>query len=199
MDGATSLTFNGQGNNTIIVNKSASSSSANFPIQLNLGGGTNTLTLNANGQPMQTLPNVVIFTDPLTVTYSNVQTLQINNASTVNAIAGPDTTDRASALNGLTGNARFVQALYLDDLGRVGDLSNVQDAGYWLNGLNTRRHDATSVASGILQSFEGRDYLVKSWYQSFLGRSAGGGEEVYFVNLAATRSDGRAGTEPTVQ
>ncbi len=81
----------------------------------------------------------------------------------------------------LTPNQRFVEALYLDDLGRVGDLNNPRDAGYWVNQLTSGTLTTAQVAAEVAQSFEAEDYLVKGWYQTYLGRQAGNGEELGWV------------------
>jgi hypothetical protein len=39
------------------------------------------------------------------------------------------------------------------------------------------------IATGIEHSFEGQDDLVRSWYLTYLGRSAATGEETGWVNL----------------
>jgi hypothetical protein len=48
------------------------------------------------------------------------------------------------------------------------------------------------VVAGIEGSFEARDHLVKSWYLSYLGRAAIGGEELPFVNLLGVGSEEQA-------
>ena len=40
-----------------------------------------------------------------------------------------------------------------------------------------------AIATGIETSLEGRDHLVKGWYETFLGRAAVGGEELGWVGL----------------
>jgi hypothetical protein len=45
------------------------------------------------------------------------------------------------------------------------------------------------VATDMAHSFEARDHLVKSWYITYLGRSARGGEEVGLVNLLLTETN----------
>ena len=131
---------------------------------------------------MRTVPGAVTAGDPQTVTYTNVTTTNIDNAASVDAIAGPDTADRA-ALDGLSANARFVEALYLDELGRVGDTTNALDAGNWVNALNSGALTQAAVAAGVEHSLEAQDYLVRSWYVTFLGRAAQDGEEQGWVNL----------------
>jgi hypothetical protein len=41
------------------------------------------------------------------------------------------------------------------------------------------------VARGVTASFEAQDHLVNTWYLTYLGRSAQGGEEQYWVNQLA--------------
>src|SRR5262249_4036705 len=106
------------------------------------------------------------------------------NATAVNALPGPDTADR-DALTGLTADERFVQALYLDDLGRAGSKSELSQ---WVPVLGAGGQQA--VATGIQGSFEARDHLVKTWYQTYLGRAADGTEELGWVaQLAAGQSE----------
>jgi CSLREA domain-containing protein len=81
----------------------------------------------------------------------------------------------------LTPNQRFVQALYQDDLGRAGDLSNPHDAGYWVNLLTSGTLDQGAVAAGVVHSHEAQTRVVTGWYQSYLGRTPLGGEEQYWV------------------
>jgi hypothetical protein len=80
---------------------------------------------------------------------------------------------------------------------------------FWAAMLNGSSAAQTGVAAAIDHSAEARDVLVKSWYVSFLGRPAQGGEEQGFVNqllqgqtdeqvlsliLASTEFDNRAQT-----
>jgi len=120
---------------------------------------------------------VIAVGDPLTISYTNVASIQLDNAGAVNASAGPDTADRATAFIGLTTQERFVQALYLDELGRAGAQLELDG---WLPLLNSAGTQA--VVAGIDHSLEARDRLVQSWYVSYLGRQAQGGEEMGFVN-----------------
>ena len=87
------------------------------------------------------------------------------------------------SLSILTPNQRFVEALYLDDLGRPGNLNSPVDAGSWVNLLDQGTATTAAVAAGIVQSPEARDRLVKGWYQTYLGRSPTGGEELDWVSL----------------
>jgi hypothetical protein len=75
---------------------------------------------------------------------------------------------------GLTAQERYVQALYLDELGRPGSKAELDAWVAVLNGPG----GAAAVVAGIKGSSEATDHLVKSWYQLFLGRPALGGEEL---------------------
>jgi hypothetical protein len=109
----------------------------------------------------------------------NIAAIDVNNAASVNTFYGPDTADRA-ALNGLTTQERFVEVLYLDALGRVGARSELDT---WVHFMNSVGGSQALVARDIEASPEGLDRLVKTWYQTFLGRTAAGGEESGWVNL----------------
>ena len=78
----------------------------------------------------------------------------------------------------LTPQERYVQALYVDDLGRAGILAELDS---WVAVLNGPGGDQ-AVASGIEHSPEARKYLVQSWYRLFLARSATSAEEAGWVN-----------------
>jgi hypothetical protein len=92
----------------------------------------------------------------------------------------PDAT-QSFTLTVWTANQRFVEALYGDNLGRVGDLTNPQDAGYWVNLLTNGTLTTTGVAGGVIHSFAAQDHLVASWYQAYLGRQPVNGEELAWV------------------
>ena len=143
------------------------------------GAGTDTLVLdNTPKMPVGTVPGILVATGLMNVRYPNVEVLNINNATSVQTFAGPDTADRTVALAGLPARQRFVQALYLDELGRAGSAAELNSQVAVLNGSG----GAAAVARGIQRSREGRDHLVKSWYLTFLGRAANGTEEMGFVN-----------------
>src|SRR5262249_42843578 len=81
-----------------------------------------------------------------------------------------------TSASGLTADERFEQALYLDDLGRAGSQAELD---LWLPVLKAGGQQG--VAAGIQGSFEARDHLVKTWYQTYLGRAAGDTEELGWV------------------
>jgi hypothetical protein len=149
-------------------------------LNINGGGGSNTLTLDAQGQPVGTIPGALTLNATLQqVNYVGITGLNLNNASAVDTFYGPDTADRGTALPGLTPQERFVQVLFLDALGRYGSKSEL-DA--WVHVLTSPGGSQAVVAGDIERSAEARDHLVKTWYLNYLGRAATGGEEQGWVN-----------------
>jgi hypothetical protein len=86
----------------------------------------------------------------------------------------------------LTAQERTVQAMYLHDLGRAGSVAELDG---WVAMLNASGGSQTAVAQGITNSVEARDNVVTIWYQTFLGRSPGSGEEMNWVNDLATQTE----------
>ncbi|HLN29945.1 MAG TPA: proprotein convertase P-domain-containing protein [Gemmataceae bacterium] len=81
-------------------------------------------------------------------------------------------------LESLDPDRKFVRQLYFDDLGRPGALP---EWNLWLPVLS-QTNGRTVAANDILRSPEARDYVVKGWYQTYLGRAAVNGEEQVWVN-----------------
>ena len=73
----------------------------------------------------------------------------------------------------LTPQERFVQPLYLDELGRAGSTAELDSWAVAFNDGSSQMDAQAAIATGVEQSFEGRDHLVKGWYQTFLGRGGG--------------------------
>jgi hypothetical protein len=107
------------------------------------------------------------------VTFANAEATSIDSALQVETFAGPDTADRPTAFQGLNAQERFVQALYLDELGRAGSQAELDSWG----GVS-----AATAASAIAHSFEARQHLVDAWYVTYLGRAAAGHEDLTWVN-----------------
>src|SRR5262249_21364028 len=84
------------------------------------------------------------------------------------------------ATNPVSGNAPFVEALYLDFLHRTADLSNPNGAGGWVAALDQGMH-AAAVANGIAHSPEALGVDVDALYQRFLGRAADPAGRAAFV------------------
>jgi Domain of unknown function (DUF4214) len=98
---------------------------------------------------------------------------------------GPGGAPDVGAVAFLTAQERFVQALYLDELGRPGTLAELDGWVAVLNGSGGQH----AVAAGIAGSAEARDHLVKGWYLTYLGRAAMNGEEQGWVTLLATETE----------
>jgi uncharacterized delta-60 repeat protein len=150
------------------------------PMFFDGGPGSNTLTIDAAGLSVKAVPGSFTVGDPQTISFGNVQSAQLNNASAVNIMPGPNTADRATAFTGLSANERFVQALYLDSLGRAGSKAELDG---WAALITGQDGSLALVASAIEHSPEARDRQVRSWYQTFLGRNAAPGEEMGWVNF----------------
>jgi hypothetical protein len=86
--------------------------------------------------------------------------------------------NQSAAFAGLSAQQAFVQSLYVSALGRAGSVAELNGYLPILNGPNGQ----TVVAEAVENSSEGRDNLVKGWYQTYLGRAANGGEEQGFVS-----------------
>jgi CSLREA domain-containing protein len=153
-------------------------------------GTQGTFTVTATGYPTASLsesgplPNGVQLIDNGngTATLAGKPTVAGTFPITITATNGtaPDA-KQAFTLTVLTPQQRFVQALYQDDLGRPGDLSNPNDAGYWVNLLTSDALDQAAVAAGVVHSHEAQTRVVTGWYQGYLGRAPLGGEEQYWV------------------
>jgi hypothetical protein len=119
-----------------------------------------------------------------TVVYAGVGVINIEGAAGINALYGPDTSDRATAFAGLTAQERFVQALYLDALGRAGTKAELDGWAALFGGPGVAQQQAqATIAFDIEHSAEARDRLVRSWYATFLVRPTIPGEEQGWVNL----------------
>jgi hypothetical protein len=145
---------------------------------LNGGPGLNTLTFDAGRLPVGVVQGGLTAGDTLSVGFTNFQATNVNNAASVNTFYGPRTADRDSALSGLTAQERFVQALYLGALGRVGSRPELDG---WASNLTAPGGAQALVASGIERSPEARGHLVRTWYQTYLGRTPQNDEELRWV------------------
>jgi|GEM_PF-3499000 len=180
LTGANTFQSNGK-NDTFVVN--AGPSIGYTALNLAGGAGTSSLIYNANGGSVATLPGSLAFGGAVILTYSNIEAINLNNTAAVNAQAGPDTADRATAFAGLSAQERFVQALYLDILGRAGSKAELDGHAALFNtpGLSQTQAQA-AIAQSLENSQEGLDRIVKSWYLTYLGRAAQSGEEMIWVN-----------------
>lgn len=181
--GVNTFTFNGlDGNDVLTVSAASGAPVAGGAIGFDGGSGSNALVLDAAGQVLHTGPGRVTIAGPQDIVYVNAQGIGFGNAAGVNAAAAPDTADRATALPGLTAGQRFVQTLFLDDLGRPGSAAELKAWAGLLDGTPTAR---LVVAADIAHSWEGYDHLARTWYLTYLGRPAGNGEEQTWVNALA--------------
>ena len=100
------------------------------------------------------------------------------------AVVGPDGYNAATgqAFTSLTPQEQFVQALYLDALGRTGIKAELDGWVALFNSGLSQADVQAAIAAGIESSPEARDHLVRGWYVTFLGRAAPGGEEQGWVN-----------------
>jgi len=83
----------------------------------------------------------------------------------------------------LTGNAAFVETLFIDFLHRAGDTTNPADAGGWVNALNGGGLNQGQVANDILRSAESLGDILDRLYLKILGRQADPVGQTAFVNL----------------
>jgi hypothetical protein len=101
------------------------------------------------------------------------------------------------ATGNLTGNAAFVQALYLEFLKRVGDVASAADAGGWVNALNAGT-PASVVAGGIVRSAEALGYQVDQLYLQFLKREADPAGRAALVSFLQNGGTLEGGTQALV-
>lgn len=183
---ATSFTFFGGAGVTTMTVNFVNGAPLPGAIHFDGGDGANTLVVDADGRAARTASgDITILGGPQQdIRYANVQATHLNDLMAVNASYGPNTADRDS-LVGLGDNARFVQALYLAELGRSGDLTEARDAGHWVAALDSGTLTRLDVAEAIASSAEAQNRLVRAWYQTYLGREAQGGEEQHWVSQLA--------------
>jgi hypothetical protein len=179
--GSSATVLGGTGNGAFTVTALGAT-----PLHIDGLAGTNTLNFDGQGQhAVGAIPGELSMSSILsTLTYSNIQSVNLNNAASVDAFYGPDTADRGTALAGLTPAERFVQVLYLNALGRVGSRAEIDGWAAAFGGSSTSNAPIqAAIASAIEGSMEGCDHEVKSWYVQYLGRAAAGGEEMTWVNM----------------
>jgi hypothetical protein len=119
------------------------------------------VTAPAAAGPVQAQMNIFGVADPTTVIYDHA------NAPALATV---------TATNPLTGNAAYVETLYLDFLHRAGDLNPADhDAAGWVILLG-QGMPAAAVAGAIARSAEGTGVAVTDLFHRFLGRAASPGE-----------------------
>ena len=156
LTGVQSFTFDGLGgDDTMIVDCINGKPLVPGGVFYDGGTGSNTLTLDADGLVVRTVPGALTIADPVTVQYANTQAININAAAAVNAFAGPDTADRDTAFAGLNAQERFVQSVYLDELGRAGSKAELDLWTPEFNSGGTQTQAQAAIASGIQDSAGG--------------------------------------------
>jgi hypothetical protein len=120
---------------------------------------------SAAAGPISAMWNIYGVDDPRAVIHDN------SNDPTVAVV---------NSANPLTGNAAYVETLYLDFLHRTGDLGNPGGAGGWVNDLNVGM-PAAVVASAIARSPEALGVDVDNLYHRYLGRDADAAGRAGFV------------------
>ncbi|HBI43132.1 MAG TPA: hypothetical protein DDY78_09800 [Planctomycetales bacterium] len=136
------------------------------------GAAVGSVTLNTSHTNAGTYSDSWSFTGA--ANYNDIASTPITDAISSSVYLSPDTADRTAAFMGLSPQQRFIQALYLDELGRAGSVAELNG---WVAVLNGAPNGPAVVEQGIENSAEGRDNLVKGWYRSYLGRTADGVEE----------------------
>jgi len=155
-------------------------------IGINGGGGVDTLNYS-QAAPIGTVPGMLAPYANRLLTYTAVAVINLQNTTGVNAMYGPNTAARATAFNGLTATPRFVQALYLDALGRAASTSELLNwVAVYNQVINSGQSQSIAqfvVATNIEKSQEARNRLVNSWFLTYLGRAASSAEQTSFGNL----------------
>jgi Domain of unknown function (DUF4214) len=83
----------------------------------------------------------------------------------------------------LTGNAAFVETLYIDFLKRAGNTASASDAGSWVTALDNHTATQAAVAAGIIRSGEALGLLVDGLFLKVLGRRSDPSGRNSFINM----------------
>lgn len=162
------------------------------------GGGASVANLDLGGGSQSSLGgnNFRSFTGAATTTSGAIVVSAATAAGPINAqmnlfgIATPETVifdqnDNGALANvvatgNLTGNAAYVQALYLEFLHRAGDTTSAMDAGNWVTMLNNGT-PFSNVVNAVARSAEALGLVVDRLYRQFLNREADAGGRANFV------------------
>jgi len=123
------------------------------------------VTASTAAGPIQARRNIFGVADPTTVIYD------YNDDHTLAAVL---------STSQLTGNAAFVETLYLDFLHRAGNLSDPKDAAIWVARMG-QGMSASTVANLVARSPEGLGVTIDGLYHRFLGRDADSAGRASFV------------------
>jgi hypothetical protein len=195
LTGVTSFAFLGSdGDDTVTVDLT-DGPLVTGAIAVDGGGGTDRLVVSAGGAAVLTQPGSILVGSQA-VDYANVEATEIV-AAAVNASAAVSPADRGAALAGLGADERFVQALYLAELGRAGSRAELDAWGALLHGSQgSPDQGRAAVAAAVAASPEARSHLVTGWYAAYLGRVPSAIELQGWVNLlraGASQEDALAG------
>jgi hypothetical protein len=172
----------------VIASSSLASGAVGSSVTLTGSGFTKALGVTFNGIPATTFKvnddTSITVTVPAGATSGRIG---VRGPAGTGYSTSDFTVTTNTASTGLSAQERFVQALYLDELGRAGSQAELDG---WVNGaLEAPGGSQQAVAAGIADSPEARDHLVKTWYQTYLGRTANGTEEQGWVNALASQSE----------
>jgi hypothetical protein len=177
--GAAAITINGSGGQGTTDNFGVAIDGSPAPGLVTSLDGPITVTGSAGSGPVNESLGVVVLSGGVVLSQSGTVTLN-GPDPVLSAFTGPGQAQRTAALAGLDAQERFVQALYLVELGRAGSKPELDG---WVSFLVSPGGSQAAVAATISASPEARDHLVRSWYVNFLGRQAQGGEEQPFVAM----------------
>jgi Domain of unknown function (DUF4214) len=175
-------------NNVMGVKVIVLSTSANLTVDL--GGGQSGLVGNSLGAnnfrglgaaSASQGPIVVLGTapvSPVAITARN----EIFGSATATSFIGINNVAVDTA-NPLTGNAAFVESLYVEFLKRTGNTNASGDAFFWVDGLNSGSLKQADVVNGVCKSQEAYGLIVDALYQKILGRAADAGGRAALVTM----------------
>ena len=106
--------------------------------------------------------------NPESVTFDSSEVMSLSNV------------DESSPL---TGNAAFVETLYITFLKRAGNTASATDAGSWVTALDNHTATQAAVAAGIIRSGEALGLLVDGLFLKVLGRLSDAGGRNSFVSM----------------
>jgi len=188
--GVASFTFNGLAGNdrmTVIVPQGV----ALVPGNISFNGGLhrNTLVVNAGNKQVRivgaTITAGVGGALAQSIVFSDAHTVTVDNALAINTFTGTKSIASSQVVRELMADQKFVESLYLDSFGRSGSLAELDGWVSIMHGPGGRE----AVARGIEQSPEARARLVRTWYQTYLGRAAGGDERVWIESLLSGNTE----------
>lgn len=146
------------------------------------GSAGGTLVVNANGTFTYTPATGFAGNETFTLAATDPRGTQSAPFTVTFTVAASPTPPTPPTSPPLTPPEHFIQAMYMDELGRIPSQTEVNG---WLAVLNGPGGQA-AVVNGIQNSAEAFDHRVQGWYSDFLSRQAQGGEELGWVNILET-------------